>query len=60
MSKFYNETNFAKLKPVPAREAIAYEEAKFEHVNDKRYTGPPSPQIDKEWHDLLNGETRIL
>ncbi|KAI9752324.1 MAG: hypothetical protein M4579_005667 [Chaenotheca gracillima] len=40
----------------PAREALEYERVRFNAtlVIDSPYNGPPSPEVDLAWHDLLD------
>lgn len=43
----------------PAGEAVIWEEHEFtlgDRIQEKsKYSGKPSPALDKAWHDLLNG-----
>jgi hypothetical protein len=45
----------------PARDILTYEDTAFTLEDSVRegslYTGKPSEQLDKAWHDLLNGKT---
>jgi hypothetical protein len=44
----------------PANDAVVWEERKFvlgDRIQEKSiYSGAPSSELDKAWHDLLNGE----
>jgi len=44
----------------PAAEAVLWEERKFtlgDRIQEKsKFSGKPSPAVDKAWHDLLNAE----
>ena len=45
--------------PAIAADAVFWEEKKFpwgDRIQEKSmYSGKPSPELDKAWHDLLNG-----
>jgi hypothetical protein len=46
----------------PAFEAISWEKKEFfmgDRIQEKsKFSGKPSPELDKAWHDLLNGKSR--
>ena len=44
----------------PAREAVMYKEHAYAQQWDKRYSGPPSPELDRNWHDLLHKSSRPM
>ncbi|KGO69687.1 Protein of unknown function DUF3328 [Penicillium italicum] len=46
----------------PAHEAVRYEEIRFAENSQSHgpFSGNPRPEIDKNWHDLLNAENIII
>jgi hypothetical protein len=50
------------LSHSPASDAVVWEERRFvlgDRIQEKGiYSGKPRPELDKAWHDLLNGELK--
>lgn len=40
----------------PAQSLVSYEARNFTDDQIHDYMGPPSPEREKNWHDLLQGE----
>ncbi|KAK1981467.1 hypothetical protein LZ30DRAFT_592653 [Colletotrichum cereale] len=59
-----NPRRYPGLPFSPARSVVEYAERGFDledRIQDgSLYTGQPSPQLDKAWHDLLNDENILL
>ncbi|KAI0123401.1 hypothetical protein BJ170DRAFT_107728 [Xylariales sp. AK1849] len=57
-------TRYSGMPFSPARDILTYEDTAFtleDRIQDgSLYTGKPSEQLDKAWHDLLNDENILL
>lgn len=56
-----HRTNDSNNREAPAREALKYEKQVFHsYVDGNPFAGPPRPELDEAWHNLLRSEHKQL